>query len=165
MEIRDEESVNSGDEKHIIRLFRWGSKYAQKNDLLSKLLFLFARRIYKIYAKYFNGYNVPLGTRIGRGYRLVHSYGITIHGDTIIGQNCTMFSNITIGAIEGKDNYGAPVLGNNCYIGCGAVILGKIKIGDNVTIGANATVTKDVPDNSVVIEFNQVVRKSEKANC
>lgn len=70
-----------------------------------------------------------------------------------------MFQNVTIGAIEGEGRYGAPVIGSNCYIGCGACVLGKIHIGDIVVNGANATVTKDIPDNSMVIEFNKVVRK------
>lgn len=67
-----------------------------------------------------------------------------------------MFQNVTIGAVEGKKEYGVPVIGDNCYIGCGACILGKIKIGNNVTIGANATVTKNIPDNAVVTEFNKI---------
>lgn len=68
---------------------------------------------------------------------------------------------MTIGIIEGKkDYYKAPVIGNRCYIGAGAKILGNIHIGDDVTIGANAVVTKNIPNGATVIEFNKILNKN-----
>lgn len=67
MEKRNEIQINTGDEYYIVKLFRWGSKFSDNKSIVSKLCFLFAKLFYKIFARYCNGYNVPLGTRIGGG--------------------------------------------------------------------------------------------------
>lgn len=78
---------------------------------------------------------------------------IFVSGAAQIGKNCVIFQQVTIGSVMIPDSNGrgAPVIGDNCYIGAGAKIVGKVRIGDNVRIGANAVVYKDVPDNSVVV--------------
>lgn len=70
-----------------------------------------------------------------------------------IGQNCTVFQNVTIGAKnqEDADNGIYPSIGDNVIIGCNAVIIGNIKIGDNVRIGASSLVNCNIPDNSTVV--------------
>lgn len=70
-----------------------------------------------------------------------------------IGRDAVIFQQVTIGSntTEGSKHYGAPTIGDNCYIGAGAVVIGGIKIGNNVRIGANATVVTDIPDNAVVV--------------
>ena len=73
--------------------------------------------------------------------------GIFVSHSAIIGENCTILQNVTIGSSKGK----APVIGANCIIGAGAVIIGDVKIGNNCCIGANTTVSKDVPDNTTVV--------------
>lgn len=89
---------------------------------------------------------------VGPGLHLVHR-GFRRLGEAEymhIGKNCTCLPNV----LFGKKNPRVPEegfwIGDNCYIGTGTVILGPIHIGDNVTIGANSTVTKDVPDNVVI---------------
>ena len=79
--------------------------------------------------------------------------GIFISGGAKIGKNCVIFQQVTIGSntLIGSKSYGSPTIGKNCYIGAGAKIIGKVHIGDNCRIGANAVVTKDVPDNTVVV--------------
>src|SRR5699024_11656176 len=79
--------------------------------------------------------------------------GIFISQGAKIGKDAVIFQQVTIGSntLKGSKSYGAPVIGDNCYIGAGAKIIGGIKIGDNVRIGANAVVVKDVPDNAVVV--------------
>ena len=90
-------------------------------------------------------------TKIGRGLYLGHCSGIIISGYTTIGNNVNISQQVTIGiAGRGKDR-GVPIIGNNVFIGPGAKIFGKISIGNYVAIGANAVVTKDVPDNAVVV--------------
>ncbi|MBR2453279.1 MAG: hypothetical protein IKB32_04480 [Clostridia bacterium] len=74
-------------------------------------------------------------------------YGIIISHNAVIGKNCTIFHQVTIG----EGNNGAPVIGDNCVIGAGAKITGGIKIGNNVKIGTNCVVAWDVPDNSTVV--------------
>jgi len=63
--------------------------------------------------------------------------------------------------LEGS-NIGAPKIGDNCYIGAGAKIIGNIVVGNNVRIGANAVVVEDIPDNSVVVmEKPRIIQKEE----
>ena len=90
---------------------------------------------------------------IGKNTRFFHhGLGCCIHEDTIIGNHCCIFQNVTIGQrLSGQNGDGVPVIGNNVVIGAGAVILGKITIGNNVTIGANAVVVHSVPDNSIAV--------------
>ncbi len=64
-----------------------------------------------------------------------------------MGQNCLIFQGVTIGV----GTSGIPRIGNNVILSSGAKIIGGITIGNNVTIGANAVVTKDVPDNSIAV--------------
>lgn len=97
--------------------------------------------------------NASTGTHLGFGAqfhtppKLPHGlYGIIISHNAVIGSNCTIFHQVTIG--EGKG--GAPIIGDNVFIGAGAKIVGNVKIGSNSKIGVNAVVVHDVPENSVV---------------
>lgn len=79
---------------------------------------------------------------------LPHGFnGVHISRFSQIGENCTIYQNVTIG--QGKD--GAPKIGDNCIIGANAVLIGSIVIGNNVKIGAGAIVVDDIPDNATVI--------------
>ena len=74
---------------------------------------------------------------------------------------------MTIGSntLEDTKKYGSPEIGDNCYIGAGAKIIGNVKIGNNVRIGANAIVTTDIPDNStVVLEKPRIIKKEHQDN-
>ena len=85
--------------------------------------------------------------------------GIVIGETVTIGDNCTIYHGVTLGG-TGKDKYKRhPDLGNNVIVGCGAKILGPIKIGDNVKIGANAVVLKDVPSNTTVVGVPGIIKK------
>lgn len=79
--------------------------------------------------------------------------GVFISGGATIGENCVIFQNVTIGSnsIPRSKTCGAPTIGNNCYIGAGAAIIGNVKIEDKCRIGANCTVFFDMPANSVVV--------------
>lgn len=91
----------------------------------------------------------------GPGLCINHSEAVVVNGFARVGSNCRINAGVNIGSFgryDGKsaeDN--APAIGNNVYIGPGAKIFGKIRIGDNVAIGANAVVLKDVPDNATVV--------------
>jgi serine O-acetyltransferase len=87
---------------------------------------------------------------IGEGMLIVHYGGIFIGARVIIGNHCTISHDVTIGLAGRGSRRGAPVIGDNVYIGPGAKVSGRIKIGHNVKIGANAVVEKDVPDNALV---------------
>ena len=74
---------------------------------------------------------------------------IIINSYSVIGDNCTIRHEVTIG--NRNSDRDCPIIGNNCNIGAGAKILGAIKIGNNVDIGANAVVITDVPDNCIAV--------------
>lgn len=94
-------------------------------------------------------FDIPTSVKIGKGTKLPHfGLGVVIHPKVIIGENCKIFQQATIGYRNGD---GPPIIGDNVYIGTGAKILGKIKIGDNTKIGANAVVLKDIPSNATVV--------------
>ena len=90
--------------------------------------------------------------------------GIHISTNAKIGKGCTIFQHVTIGSntLPDSKNKGFPVIGDNVFIGAGANIIGGVKIGNNVRIGANCTVTKDVPDNSVVIMSGLKIIKKQQ---
>lgn len=79
--------------------------------------------------------------------------GIFLTQSAKIGKNVVIFQQVTIGANTIKDSksYGAPVIGDNVYIGAGAKIIGNAHISENCRIGANAVVVEDVPYNSLVV--------------
>lgn len=89
-------------------------------------------------------------TEIGPGLIIGHTCGIVINKDCCIGSNCSVSHHVTLGRKSREPNKGCPTLGDRVYIGPGAVIIGAIHIGNDAAIGANAVVTKDVPDNAVV---------------
>lgn len=93
--------------------------------------------------------DVPRTVKIGKGTKFAHSgLGCVIHDRAIIGDNCKILQNVTIG---GRSKHGTPVIGNNVLIGAGATILGGITIGNNVKIGAQALVMEDVQDNQTIV--------------
>ncbi len=93
------------------------------------------------------GFSIPQNI-IGAGLAIVHYGTIVISSGCTIGENCRIHACVNIGANGGESK--AATIGNNVYIGPGAKIIGDIKIGDNAVIGANAVVTKDVPDGVTV---------------
>ncbi len=119
----------------------------------SKLLIILGKILERInYVIYAN--RISANAIIGEKTKFMHSgLGITIHGNAIIGNNCTIFQNVTIGSkwSGGVCLSEAPIIGDNVMIGSGAVIIGDIKIGNNVIIGSNAVVISDLPDNVVAV--------------
>jgi serine O-acetyltransferase len=119
--------------------FRLASKY--KNPILKYLLF---RKMIKY------GIEIHAGTKIGKGFYIGHWGGIVINPKAIIGDNCNISQGVTIGIVNSGEKAGVPTIGDRVYIGPGAKIVGKIKIGNDVAIGANAVVVNDVPEGVTV---------------
>ena len=93
------------------------------------------------------GIEISRAARIGPGLYIGHLGGITVSRRAVIGRNCALSQQVTIGA----DAHGAPLIGDDVYIAPGARIFGRIRIGNNVKIGPNAVVGQDIPDNVVVV--------------
>lgn len=97
------------------------------------------------------GIEIPRATVVGPGLFIGHFGGITISASAVLGENCSISQNVTIGVAGSGDKLGVPVIGDGVYIAPGARLFGKITIGNNVKIGANAVIYKSVPDNSVAV--------------
>lgn len=97
---------------------------------------------------------IPCQADIGKGTKFAYQgMGVVIHKKAVIGKNCFIRQNVTVGGAGGADGgkEGVSVIGDNVDIGAGAVIIGGIHIGNNVIIGANAVVNKDLPDNCTAV--------------
>ena len=94
------------------------------------------------------GFSIPLNV-FGPGLSIAHYGTIIVNGQARVGANCRLHGCVNIGASAGRK--GAPQIGDNVYIGPGAILFGDIKIADNVTIAANATVNRSCEQNRVVL--------------
>jgi len=97
------------------------------------------------------GINIPYNTKIKPGFYIGHFGGIVVHPEVRIGWNCNLSNRVTIGIQSRGERAGVPAIGNNVYIGPGAVVIGAVRVGNHAAIGANCVVTKDVPDYAVVV--------------
>jgi serine O-acetyltransferase len=99
-----------------------------------------------------NVYSIELTSmaQVGRRLRIAHQGGVTIHPSVVIGDDCLIRQNVTIG-IATDDATAAPQLGDRVEIGAGAVIIGGITIGDDARIGPNAVVTMNVPARAMAV--------------
>jgi serine O-acetyltransferase len=127
---------------YILRKLTNCKKYSPK-----WILFAFLKKHYTF--KY--GFQIPTTTKIGKGLYIGHFGSIIINEDVVIGNNCNLSPNVTIGETNRGILKGSPTIGNEVWIGSGAVIVGKITIGANVLIAPNSFVNSDVPNDSIVI--------------
>lgn len=125
-------------------------------------LFFIARLISQL-GRSFTGIEIHPGATIGRHLFIDHGMGIVIGETAKIGDDCTIYHQVTLGG-TGKDKYKRhPTVGNNVMIGAGSKVLGPIKIGNNVKIGAGAVVLKSTPDNVTIVGVpNDRVIKKDK---
>ena len=94
------------------------------------------------------GFSIPLNVFVP-GLSIAHYGTIVVNGRARVGSNCRLHADTLIGGKVGDTGY--PIIGDNCYIGCGAKIFGDISIGNNVKIGANAVVNKSCGDNVTLV--------------
>lgn len=94
---------------------------------------------------------LPYSARVGRGVVIEHQGGIVVHGASVIGDGCVLRQNCTLGLRRLDAPGDAPVLGRGVQLGAGAVLLGRIHVGDGAVIGANAVVLEDVPAGALAI--------------
>lgn len=102
-------------------------------------------------AKFKTGVQIPVGTRIGRGFRMLHFGNVVVHPDAVIGDNFNIAQGRLIGDSFSKSGGGTPIIGNNCCMFANSIVVGNVKIGNDVLIAPGAFVNFDVPDNSIVI--------------
>lgn len=112
----------------------------------------FKKKYYKMLKE--NTAWVPLSCEIKGVPTLPHGIkSIMVSKKAVIGSDCTILHNVTIGSntFDDSKNCGFPVVGDNVFIGAGAIIVGGVHIGNNVRIGAGCIICEDVPDNATVV--------------
>lgn len=101
-------------------------------------------------ARWVTGVEIHPGASIGHGFFIDHGMGVVIGETTEIGDYVTLFQGVTLGGTGKEKGKRHPTLGNHVVVGSGAKVLGNIRIGDSVKIGANSVVLRSVPSNSTV---------------
>lgn len=112
-------------------------------SLIYRWMFRYCRNHY--------GIELPYSVKIGRRVIIEHQGAIVIHGNSVIGDDCYIRQGVTLGNRYMDRPLEAPILGNGVNVGAGAKILGRVRIGDHATIGANAVVLRDVPAGATVV--------------
>jgi len=118
-------------------------------------------RMISHFSRWLTGIEIHPGAKIGRRFFIDHGIGVVIGETTEIGNDVTMYHQVTLGGTSTKKGKRHPTIGNSVVIGAGAKILGPVKIGDNCKIGANSVVVKDVPPNSTVVGIPGKIVKRE----
>ena len=121
-----------------------------KFDLIARIISQFSR--------FLTGIEIHPKAKIGKNLFIDHGMGVVIGETSEIGDNVTIYHSVTLGGISPsidsdsqRDVKRHPTLKNNVVVGSGAQVLGPIVVGENAKIGANAVVTKDVPENAVMV--------------
>jgi serine O-acetyltransferase len=152
-QIREDLSVYRGDWTQAgfraLAVHRIGTWVQPKRGRVWSLL----RRLHMLMYRYVrNHYGIELHytTVVGRRVLIAHPMGVAINGRTVIGDDCIIYQNVTLGARNGERVQEAPTLGRGVTVGCGAAVLGPVTIGDEARIGPNVVVMTDVPAGATV---------------
>lgn len=135
----------------------------------------FLARLLSQFTRFLTGVEIHPGAKIGKGFFIDHGMGVVIGETTEIGDNVTLYHDVTLGGTTVFSKNGKvmtkrhPTIGNNVIIGSGAQVLGPIKIGNNVKIGSNAVVVKDVKADLTVVgvpaHSTESAKNKEKSFC
>lgn len=118
-------------------------------------------RLINYWSRVLTGADIHPGATIGKGFFIDHATGVVIGETTIIHDNVSIFQGVTLGGVSTSKKKRHPTIGNNVTIGANASVLGDITIGDNVKIGAGSVVVKDVPPNTTVVGIpGRVVKRN-----
>jgi serine O-acetyltransferase len=116
-------------------------------------------RVISQFSRFFTGIEIHPGATIGRRFFIDHGSGVVIGETTEIGDDVLLYQGVTLGGTGNEKGKRHPTIGNSVVVGTGAKILGNIRIGDNVKVGAGSVVVHPVPDNSTVVGIpGRVVR-------
>ncbi|MCF6179073.1 MAG: serine O-acetyltransferase, partial [Geopsychrobacter sp.] len=138
--------------------------YRLSHALWTRKIFLLGRFISHL-GRFFTGIEIHPGAQIGRGFFIDHGMGVVIGETAEIGENCTLYHQVTLGGTSWAKEKRHPTLGDNVVIGSGAKILGPFKVGDNAKIGSNSVVVKEVSPNATVVGVpGRMVVSGEKSS-
>ncbi|MFA5125595.1 MAG: serine O-acetyltransferase EpsC [archaeon] len=131
---------------------------------LAKIKIPIMPRFVMTIAKIITGVEIHPSAKIGKNFFIDHGIGVVIGETTIIGDNCILFQNVTLGGTGKHSGKRHPTIGNNVLIGVGATLLGPISIGNNVKIGAETfIIMHNTPSNCTVVGVpGKIVRLNGK---
>src|SRR5262245_26358353 len=139
----------------VMVVYRYGRWRYRVRPAIVRKVFSFIYHVLFKFVQIITGIQLPCEVDVGRNFIIDHFGGILISGYAKFGDNCRVRNGVVIGILRVGEK-SAPIIGNNVDIGVGAKLLGPIRIGDNVLIGANAVVVRDVPDNSIIMALPPV---------
>ncbi len=134
--------------RRLLRSVRRWQAWKERKGWIAKLMlrrWLLSHRFWSI----ITGADIPLNSHLGGGLLTPHPNGIVVHPDAVIGPNCLLFQQVTIGG--NGSHPGLPILEGHVDVGAGAKLLGNIRIGKHAKIGANAVVLCDVPSHATAV--------------
>ena len=102
-------------------------------------------------SRFLTGIEIHPGAKIGEGFFIDHGMGVVIGETAEIGDNVTLYQDVTLGGTSQQKRKRHPTLGNNVVVGVGAQLIGDITIGDNSKVGAGSVVVTSVPANATVV--------------
>lgn len=103
----------------------------------------------RVFSPIFTGVAIDRAMRVGKRFHIIHAGGIVIHPDVRFGDRCGIMHNVTVGT--NMDRQGVPTIGDDVFIGAGAVVIGNIVVGDGAMIAANSLVFFDVPADALAM--------------
>jgi serine O-acetyltransferase len=143
----------------VYRFGRW--RYGIRPRAL-RAPFSLLYRLLKLAAEMLCGVELPCEAVIGRHFVIEHCGCIVVSGDAVFGDHCVIRHGVTVG-LRRTGQRGSPVIGDRCDIGAGAKLLGDIRIGNDVVIGANAVVLADVPDGCLAVGVPALIKRRRGA--
>lgn len=134
-----------------VAVHRFGNwRMRVKSKLLRAPLSFLYRRLF-VYVRNHYSIELPYSASIGRRFIIEHQGAIVVHGSCVIGNDCKIRQGCTLGNRCDEHPFDAPVLGDRVNVGAGAKLLGKVRLGDDAAVGANAVVLIDVPAGATAV--------------
>lgn len=138
-------------------------QYLKRKPFAKLAYYIFRFQLWRLTYKF--GISIPVDTEIKGGFYIGHFGTIIVSSSAKIGKNCNISQGVTIGKSSRGKRAGAPVIGDNVYIGPGAIISGNISIANGAVIGAGAVVTTDIPENAVVAPSRPTIISFNGSDC
>lgn len=126
-----------------IAVYRFGRWSRTVRPRVLSLPFKLGYRLLEAGVRILFGIEISADSNIGPGFYIGHSGGIVVHGD--LGAQCSIGQGVTIGSKGAGRSDGYPRLGQRVYLGAGAMVIGAVRVGDDVVVGANTVVVQDIP--------------------
>jgi serine O-acetyltransferase len=131
------------------------------NRLWHRIYKLRLRTLARIFAnitRWITGIEIHPGAKIGKRVVIDHGMGVVIGETAEIGDDVLMYHGVTLGGKSLKEGKRHPTVGNRVIIGAGAKLIGPITVGDDAKVGANAVITKDVPEGNTAVGDNRFIK-------